>query len=141
MYIIYVYTHTYIRRERKYTKKSLLAICFVGLEVKYNFLFVSVLFIYRKYTFELQFLYCKVNYFKNIYFIYYFFGCIGSSLWHTGFSLVVACGFAFSSCGVWAPERVGSVVCGTWALPLRRASSAVVARGLSCPAACGILVP
>ena len=52
------------------------------------------------------------------------------SLWYTGFSLVVACGL--SSCGTWAicgtrvPERMGSVV---------------VARGLGCPAACGILVP
>ena len=40
-----------------------------------------------------------------------------------------------------APEHVGSVVCGTWALELRRTSSVVVAHGLSCPAACGNLVP
>ena len=40
-----------------------------------------------------------------------------------------------------APERVGSVVCGTRALSLRRESSVVVARGLSCPTACGILLP
>ena len=40
-------------------------------------------------------------------------------------SLVAVCRL-LSSCGVWAPERAGSVV---------------VARGLSCPAACGILVP
>ena len=58
-----------------------------------------------------------------------------------GFSLVVACGFSLSSCGARAPEHVGSVVCGTRALALRRASSVVVARGLSCPTACGILVP
>ena len=50
------------------------------------------------------------------------------SLWHTGFSLVVACRFLFSICSVQAPgrvgsvvvtrvpEHVGSVVCGTWAL-------------------------
>ena len=45
-------------------------------------------------------------------------------------------------------RRVGSFVaargllssCGAWALSLRHASSVVVARGLSCPAACGILV-
>ena len=37
------------------------------------------------------------------------------SLWHVG--------FLFSSCGTQAPERVGSVVCGMWAL--------VEARGLS----------
>ena len=47
-------------------------------------------------------------------------GCL---LRHVGFSLVAACGL--SSCGRWAPECMGSVV---------------VARGLSCPTACGILV-
>ena len=37
-------------------------------------------------------------------------------LWRVGFSLVVACRF-FSSLAVeWAPEHVGSVVCGMWAL-------------------------
>ena len=46
--------------------------------------------------------------------------------------LVAACGIfslqrmSFSSCGAWVPECVGSVV---------------VACGLSCPVACGILVP
>ena len=39
----------------------------------------------------------------------------GSSLWCTGFSLAVACGFSLSSCGAWAPGRVGFVVCGTQA--------------------------
>ena len=53
-------------------------------------------------------------------------------LWHAG--------FLFSSCGAWAPEHVGSVVCGTWALQLRHVSSVVVAHRLCCPAACGILV-
>ena len=43
--------------------------------------------------------------------------------------------------GAWAPGRMGSVVCSTWALSLRRASSVVVACRLSCPVACGILVP
>ena len=69
--------------------------------------------------------------------------CMGFSLWRVGFSLVVACGL--SSCGVWAPERTGSVVearglssCGTQAPEY--ASSVVAARGFSCPAACGILV-
>ena len=46
-----------------------------------------------------------------------------------------------SRCGLQAPGRVGSVVCGMWALSLRCASSVVVAHGLSCPAVCGILVP
>ena len=63
-----------------------------------------------------------------------------SSLWRLGFSLVVACRFSLSSYGAQAPEYVGSVVCGTWALSLRHSSSAVEARGLS-PAACGVLVP
>ena len=46
--------------------------------------------------------------------------------------LVAACGLFIAargllfSCGTWVPECVGSVV---------------AARGLSCPAACGILVP
>ena len=37
---------------------------------------------------------------------------VGSSLWHAGFSLVVACGFSLSSCGTRAAEHVGSVACG-----------------------------
>ena len=64
-----------------------------------------------------------------------------SSLRRLGFSLVVACGFSLFSCGARAPGRVGSVVCSTRALLLRCESSIVVARGLSCAAACGILVP
>ena len=51
---------------------------------------------------------------------------MGSSLQHVGISLVVACGFSLSSCGVQALGHVGSVV---------------VAHRLSCPVACGILVP
>ena len=60
------------------------------------------------------------------YFIYLFifiFGCVGSSLRHSGsslqcagFSLGVACGFSVPSCGARAPEHVDSVVCGTWAV-------------------------
>ena len=65
---------------------------------------------------------------------------MGCSLWHGGSSLVVVCGFSLSSCGMGAPGCVGSVVCGIWALSLRRMSSVVVVCGLSCPAACGILV-
>ena len=45
------------------------------------------------------------------------------------------------SCGAQALEHVGSVVRGTQALSLRHVSSTVVARGLSYPLACGILVP
>ena len=50
-------------------------------------------------------------------------------------------GFLFSSCGTWGPERLVSIVCGTWALSLRRTSSVVVACGLGCPAARGTLAP
>ena len=63
------------------------------------------------------------------------------SLWCTGFSLVVACGFSLSSCCAWAPGHVGSVVCSVWALSLRHVSSVVVVHRLSCPTVCGILVP
>ena len=57
------------------------------------------------------------------------------------FSPVVAFGFSLqlwrsgflSSSGMRAPGHVGSVVCGTWALSLRRVSSVAVASGLSCP--------
>ena len=61
------------------------------------------------------------------------------SLQRAGFSLVVACGFSLSSCSVGSKARglgslrhVGSS-CG--------ASSILVVCGLSCPVACGILVP
>ena len=62
---------------------------------------------------------------------------------HTG-SVVVAHGL--SSCDVWAPEHAGSIVvahglssCGTWALECT--DSVDLACRLSCPVACGILVP
>ena len=55
----------------------------------------------------------------------------GSSLWCTGFSLVVASGLR--ACGLCS--------CGVWALWLWPTCSGVVAHGLSCPASCGILVP
>ena len=58
-----------------------------------------------------------------IIYLFYFiiFGCVGSSLRHVG-SFLVARGLflvarrLLSSCGVQAPEHVGSVVCGTQAL-------------------------
>ena len=53
--------------------------------------------------------------------------------------LVVA--HRLSSCGAQAPERLGSIVCDTCALQLWPPCSAVAVHGLSCPAACGILVP
>ena len=74
------------------------------------------------------------------------------SLWPRLFvvthELLSSCGVRvfLSSCGAWAPGCVGSVavahgVQSTRALSLRHASSVAVVRGLSCPAACGILVP
>ena len=74
-------------------------------------------------------------------------------MWHTGSSprhvgslvaargLFVALHGLLSSCGAQAPGCMGSVVCCTQALQLRRVSTVVVAHRLSCPAACGILVP
>ena len=44
------------------------------------------------------------------------------------------------SCGARVPECMGSVVCGMLTL-IEAHSSVVVACGLSCPVACGILVP
>ena len=60
--------------------------------------------------------------------------------------LVVACRIFVEACGIFccsaqAPGRVRSVVCGAWALSLRRTGSGVMVHGLSCPAASGILVP
>ena len=90
-----------------------------------------------------------------IYFIYLF----SLSFWLSGLScgmrdlccsmqdLSLRCGLFFvvcgllSGCGAWFLERVGSVVCGMWALSLRHMRSVVVACGLSCPVARGILVP
>ena len=54
----------------------------------------------------------------------FIFGCVGSSLRHAG-SSIVARGL-LSRCGARAPECLGSVVAVLW---------------LSCPVACGILVP
>ena len=80
-----------------------------------------------------------VLFFKFYLFIYLFIGCIGS---------FVALHGLLSSCSAWAPGHVGSVdvarglcSCGTQALQLRHTSSVVVAHGLSCPVACGILFP
>ena len=92
---------------------------------------------------------------NGVFFLFVSFGCIRSQLWHAGcllrhvdsslqcvgFSLVVVCRFSLSSCGLRAPGHVGSVVCSTWALSLRRTSSEVVERGYSCPVAREILVP
>ena len=73
-------------------------------------------------------------------------------MWHAGSfhcgvqaSLVAVCGL-LSSCGMWAPECTGSVVGARWlsscgVRALERVGSVVVACGLSCPVACGILVP
>ena len=68
-------------------------------------------------------------------------GVLDLSLWHVSFFLVMSCRFSLCSCGTQVPEHMGSVVCGMRALLLRCVSSVVVARGFSCPATCGILVP
>ena len=82
--------------------------------------------------------------------VFFFVADVGSFLavhgllQHAGFSLVVACGFFLCLVvvrGTWAPGHTGSVVFSTRALLLRHSSSAVVAYGLSCPMAYGILVP
>ena len=69
--------------------------------------------------------------------------CSAQALEHTGSVVAV---WGLSSCSAQGPEYVGSVVavgglpsCGTWAL--ESAGSVVVAHRLSCPVACGILVP
>ena len=65
----------------------------------------------------------KMEKYRTVVGIFFFFGCVRSQLRHTGSSLWHA---GFSSCDTWALECVGSVVVAHW---------------LSCPAACGILVP
>ena len=67
--------------------------------------------------------------------------CVVSLLRCLGFSLVVVCRCSLSGCGARAPDCMGSAVFGMRALSLRCMSSIAVAHGLSCPVACGILVP
>ena len=103
----------------------------------------------KKYGVFLLFAHCFLNFLQSTYtllhlfflylFIYLFiFGCVGSQLQHAGSSLRL---WLLCSCGAQTPEHMSSVVCGRWALQLRCAGSVVAARGLSCPTACGILVP
>ena len=77
-----------------------------------------------------------------IYFLYYFFGCVGSqllcasfSLHRAGFSLVVACGFSLFSLARCPGSRARGLC------SLRHTGSLIEACELSCPEACGILVP
>ena len=89
---------------------------------------------YRGY---LKYIFLICTFFKNIYFIYF--------LAASGLS---CCTWALR-CSTWAflqLWRAGSRAselcsCGAQALSLRHSSSVVVACELSCPAACGILVP
>ena len=55
--------------------------------------------------------------------------------------LGLSCGAQDLHCGVRAPERAGRLLssCSAWAP--ERTASVVAARRLSCPVACGILVP
>ena len=87
-----------------------------------------------------------MRYFGCYQFCFFFFGLrqvlvAACGIFRAAHRLFVAARGLLSSCGVRAPGCVGSVVCGTRALSLRHANSVVVAHGLSCPAACGILVP
>ena len=83
----------------------------------------------------------------KIYLFYLFiFGCIGSQLLRTGFSLVAASGSALR-CGARASDCCGFSCCGARALGTRASvvvarglqgtGSVVVAHGLSCSTACG----
>ena len=84
--------------------------------------FACLCFIYL-FTFKIDlFLYSSV------------FGCAGSLLLWVG--LLWWMGAALC-CSVWPSHHCGFSCCGTWALGLQ--ASAVVARGLRCPTACGIL--
>ena len=60
-------------------------------------------------------------------FIYFIFGCVGSSLLHMGFSLV-AVSEGYFSLGARASHCGGFSCCGAWALAAR--ASVVVARRL-----------
>ena len=88
----------------------------------------------------------------------FIFGCAGSSLWYTGFSLLHTgllklwqASQLLSSCSVQASYCSCFFCCGPWALGHVGFSSydlqapdhgpRVVAHRLSCPFACGILVP
>ena len=57
--------------------------------------------------------------------------------------LLSSCGGRFSLLQLWrtGSRACGLCSCGTQALQLRLKSSVVVARRVSCPTACGILVP
>ena len=72
---------------------------------------------------------CSINAaeLNRILFIYFIFGCIGSSLLHTGFSLVAVSG-ATLCCGVQASHFGGFSCCGARILGVR--ASVVVAHGL-----------
>ena len=74
---------------------------------------------------------------KLIYFILfiYIFGCVGSSLLHVGFSLVVASGgYSSLQCAGFSLRWLLLL----WSTGSRHAGSVVVAHGLSCSAPCGI---
>ena len=86
-------------------------------------------------------MYMPCLFYKFIYlFIYLFiFGCVGSSLLHTGF-LQLRRARATLHCGARASHCSGSSCCGARALEhgLQNTGSVVVAHGLHCSAACGI---
>ena len=76
-------------------------------------------------------------FFNFIYFLFFIFGCAGSSLLHVGFSLVAATkGYSSLWCAGFSLRWL--LLLGAQALGTR--VSVVVAHGLSCSAACGIFL-
>ena len=105
-----------------------------------QFLFLNRLHIFKSIKIVLSFF--------LIYFIYLFFGCVGSSLLRVGFLQLRRAG-ATLRCGARASHCGGFSRCEAWALGmwasvvvsrrLQSAGSVVVVHGLSCSVACGIL--
>ena len=67
--------------------------------------------------------------------LFFFFGCLGSSLLRMGFLLLWQAGATLCCCA-WPSHCSGFSCCGAWALGAQ--ASVVVAHGLSCSMACGI---
>ena len=73
-------------------------------------------------------LFCQSSFFKIYLFYLFIFGCIGSSLLHTGFLQLQRAG-ATLCCGAWASHCGGFSCCGARALGIW--ASVVVAHGIS----------
>ena len=98
---------------------------------------------------HLFFILVRIRWDSIILFLFFFFGCVGSSLLQAGFlqlwqaGATLRCGAqashcgGFSCCGAWALGSQGSVVV---AYGLQSAGSVVVAHGFSCFVECGIFL-